>query len=293
MKVFFKRLGVILGVLISILTVFLIGVIVVSNARINKTYEVETAALTIPTDAESIAAGQHMSVVRGCIDCHGENLSGAVFMDDPAMGTLIAPNLTGGQGGVENYSDSDWDKAIRYGVGPDGKPLLFMPSHEFYVLSDNDLAELIAYFRSLDPVDNPLPDSKVGLMSRVLFLAGQFPLLPAELIDHDAAQSTLTEAEVSIAYGEYLATGCVGCHGNDYSGGPIVGMPPDTPPAANLTPGGPLGQWSEAEFKDVLRTGVRPDGSIVDPVMPISAVGKMTDDELSALLLYFQSLPAK
>ena len=293
MKVFFKRLGVILGVLIGVVAVFVIGVIVVSNARINKTYDVETATLTIPTDAESIAAGQHMSVVRGCIDCHGEDLSGAVFMDDPAMGTLIAPNLTGGKGGAENFSSADWDRAIRYGVGPDKKPLLFMPAHEFYVLSDNDLAELIAYFRSLDPIDNPLPDSKVGLMSRALFLAGQFPLLPAELIDYDAARSDLTNAEVSVEYGKYLAAGCVGCHGEDYSGGPIAGMPPDTPPAANLTPGGHLGQWSEAEFKDVLRTGVRPDGTIVDPVMPISAVGKMTDDELSALWLFFQSLPAK
>ena len=293
MNMMLKRIGIFLGGLLVLVAVLAVVVVIVSNVRINKVYEIETAVLDIPTDAASIEAGQHMSVIRGCIDCHGENLAGKVFFSDPALGEIIATNLTSGEGGTADYSAADWDRAIRYGIGPDSKPLLFMPSHEYYVLSDNDLSELIAYLRSLDPIDNPMPDSKVGLLARVLFLAGQFPLVPAEMINYDVSRSTLVEPEVSVEYGEYLAAGCVGCHGTDYAGGPIPGMPPDVSPAANLTPSGRLGEWTETEFKDVLRTGVRPDGTLVDPVMPFSAVGQMTDDELSALWLYLQSLPAK
>ena len=293
MNMMLKRIGIFLGGLLVLVAVLAVVVVIVSNVRINKVYEIETAVLDIPTDAASIEAGQHMSVIRGCIDCHGENLAGKVFFSDPALGEIIATNLTSGEGGTADYSAADWDRAIRYGIGPDSKPLLFMPSHEYYVLSDNDLSELIAYLRSLDPIDNPMPDSKVGLLARVLFLAGQFPLVPAEMINYDVSRSILVEPEVSVEYGEYLAAGCVGCHGTDYAGGPIPGMPPDVSPAANLTPSGRLGEWTETEFKDVLRTGVRPDGTLVDPVMPFSAVGQMTDDELSALWLYLQSLPAK
>ena len=69
---------------------------------------------------------------RGCTDCHGDLLAGSVFWDDGAMGTLYASNLTGGRGGIANvYSDAAWVLAIRHGIGPDNRPLLFIPSHEY------------------------------------------------------------------------------------------------------------------------------------------------------------------
>ena len=87
---------------------------------------------------------------------------------------------------------------------------------------------------------------------------------------------------------------CIGCHGPGLSGGPIPGVPADWPPAPNLTPGGRLSQWSEDDFIRVMRTGVTPDSKqIANRYMPWQALGQMTDDELKALWLYLQSLPAK
>ncbi len=79
-----------------------------------------------------------------------------------------------------------------------------------------------------------------------------------------------------------------------FSGGPIPGVPPDWPTAANLTPGGELANWSEKAFIDTLRNGFTPSGKQLDPqYMPWTTFGQMTDDELKAMWLYLQSLPAK
>ena len=67
-------------------------------------------------------------------------------------------------------------------------------------------------------------------------------------------------------------------------------MPPDWPPARNLTSAGDLAQWSEADFIRVLQTGTRPDGTKLNPVMPL-AFGKMTDLEHKALWAFLKSLP--
>jgi hypothetical protein len=50
--------------------------------------------------------------------------------------------------------------------------------------------------------------------------------------------------------------------------------------------------WSEEDFLTAMHTGVRPDGSQIDRSMPWWSLGQMTDEELKALWLYFQSLPA-
>jgi cytochrome c553 len=77
------------------------------------------------------------------------------------------------------------------------------------------------------------------------------------------------------------------------SGGKIAAGPPDWPPAANLTSdaSGQLKNWQEADFVQALRKGVRPDGSTLSNVMP-RVFAHMSDDEIKALWLYLQTLPA-
>ena len=77
------------------------------------------------------------------------------------------------------------------------------------------------------------------------------------------------------------------------SGGRVPGTPPELPPAANLTPGGAMVGWTEEDFKTALRTGRRPNGSQLNPFMPWQATAKMTDDEIRALWLHLQTLPAR
>lgn len=294
-----KWILVVLGGLVGLLVLAVIGLYVVSEMRFNKTYTIAPEAITIPTDAAAIEHGKHLATAIGkCVDCHGPDLAGTVFIDAPP-GKLIAANLTAGKGGIGGkFSDADWVRAIRHGVDPDGKPLLFMPAQEFYYFNDKDLGDLIAYVKSVSPVDHEQPESEVRPLGRVLFLAGQLDLVPAELIDHTGPRPAAPEPAVNVQYGEYLAAvgGCHGCHGPGLSGGPVPGTPPndpDFPPAANITPGGDVANWSEADFINAMRTGQRPNGKQIHPFMPWANVGQMTDDELKATWAYLQSVPAK
>ncbi len=295
MKKVLKWVGIVLAVLIGLVIIAAITVIVASSSRINATYDIQVESIEIPTDEEAIAQGEHIATIRGCIDCHKGDFSGDVFIDDPAIGQLNASNLTAGQGGIgSTYTDEDWVRATRHGVGPDGKPLLFMPSFEYYYLSSEDLAALIAYLKSVRPANNQIAENSVGPLGRVLFLAGEFPLIPAENIDHDAPRPVAPEPGVTIEYGEYVAISCFGCHSEDYSGGPIPGVPPDWPPASNLTPGGNLANWTEEDFINTLRTGTTPEGAKLNSeYMSWRNAAAMTDEELQALWLFLESLPAK
>ncbi|MEX2572553.1 MAG: cytochrome c [Gemmatimonadota bacterium] len=267
-----------------------------SEYRLRKTYDLPVSAVALSGDPEVIARGRHLMVTRGCVDCHGENLGGVTIMDDPIVGRISGTNLTRGAGGVAGgYTDESWVTAIRHGLRPDGKPLLFMPSHEFYPLSDEDVGALVAYIKSAPAVDNEVPEHRVGPLARVLLLAGQMDLIPAELIDHEAPRPAGPPAGVTAEYGAYLATGCVGCHGHTYSGGRIPGTPPSFPAVSNITPDSEtgIGEWTEADFFRSMREGVRPDGSALDPFMPVQNTRQMTDDELRAIWLYLRTLEPK
>jgi hypothetical protein len=72
-----------------------------------------------------------------------------------------------------------------------------------------------------------------------------------------------------------------------------VAGPPGTPQAANLTPAGPIGAWSEEDFVRAMREGRRPDGSSLDVFMPWPLLGRMTDEELRALWLYLTGVPPR
>ena len=295
MKKVMKWLGIVLAGLVGLVVLALVGVYFLSNQRINKHYDIQPAALIIPTDAASLAEGKRIFTVRGCGDCHKEDGRGSVLIDDPALGRFAASNLTAGRGGVaQEYTDLDWARAILHGVGPDGLPLLIMPSKEFNGLNDADLGALIAYIESLPPVDNELPPNRIGLLGRVLTVANQVPLLSAEEIDHNAPRPVAVQVAETAEYGAYLAQSCKGCHGAGMSGGPIPGVPEGPPYPANLTPDPETGLagWQQADFVRVIREGKRPDGSAIDPTkMPWPAFNQMTDTELAALWLYLESLP--
>jgi mono/diheme cytochrome c family protein len=291
-----KWVGIPLGAILGILVLALGAVYGASEARIRKSYAVEPGPIPIPTDAASIARGRHLLQIRGCHDCHGEDYGGGVFVDD-APGRLIASNLTRGAGGVgARYTDVDWVRSIRHGVGPDGRSLLFMPSYEYYPISDEDLGQMIAYLKSVPPVDRVLPTNSVRPLGRALLLAGELPLLPAEMIDHAAPRLAAPPEGPTPEYGGYLAFSCIGCHGVGLSGGKIPGTPPDFPRATNITPDEEtgIGKWEEADFFRAMREGRRPDGSAIDPFMPWETVtSRMTDDEIRALWLYLRTVPAR
>jgi mono/diheme cytochrome c family protein len=289
-------MGIVLAGLAGLMVIAVAAIYIASELRINKTYQIGAEDIAIPTDAASIERGRHLATTIGqCVDCHGDNLAGRVFLDAPGIARLVSANLTSGRGGVGGaFTDADWVRALRHGVGPGGKPLLVMPAQNFTVLSAEDLGALIAYMKSVPPVDNTPPPSEVRMLGRALFLAGQIDAFSAEQIDHAAPPPVAPPVGPTADYGRYLVRfgGCADCHGANLAGGPVPGAP-DAPLAANITPGGEIAGWSEADFIRTLRTGINPAGKPLDPFMPWKYIGKLSDDELRAIYQYLKTVPAK
>lgn len=290
-----KWIGIGAGVLVVLLLIAIVAVYAVSNSKMSTTYSVNIRPVAVPTDSASIARGRHIAITRGCGDCHGQNMSGGTVVDGPFfVGYIYGPNLTKGKGGKgAGKKDIDWVRAIRYGLDAHGKSLAVMPSNEYYFMSDPDLGALISYLKSLPPVDNTMPSSSLGPLLRTLYLAGDVQLA-AEKINYTAPRPATPPVGETVEYGSYLSYTCTGCHGDGFSGGPIPGAPPEWVAAANITPAGNIGKWSEQDFIHTLRTGVTPSGhALPAQSMPWPNFGKMTDTELKALFKYLRSLPAK
>ncbi|HZV80313.1 MAG TPA: c-type cytochrome [Candidatus Binatus sp.] len=292
MRFLFRAVIIIVGILI------IAGAAVygISAAELNRSYSIppQTPALTIPTDAASVERGRHFAVAIGkCTDCHSADLGGKVFLDVPPF-RLVAPNLTRGQGGLGgSLSDADIVRAVRHGVSPDGRGLLVMPSKDFSGFADDDLADIVAYVRSVPAVDRVLPATDLRPLGRLLLVIGAFPQPDAATMDQSMRPPSTMPAAVTPEYGAYMARvgGCTGCHRANLAGGPIPGLPPDMPHAQNLTPAN-IGSWSEDDFTRALRTGKRPDGTTINTLMPWPYTAQMTDTELKALWLYVHSVPA-
>jgi cytochrome c553 len=292
-----RWIGIVVGSLLAVVAVALGVIYALSQRRIAKHYDVTGHDVPVATDSATLALGEHVAITRGCTNCHTATLGGQTFIDVPPVAKLYAANLTGGKGGVaDRYtSTADWERAIRQGVAPDGRALLFMPSQEFYPIGDRDLGALIAWIRARAIVDHEQPAPSVGPIGRALLLAGKVPLLPAELVDHQAARPVPPAIGISAEYGGYLAATCRGCHGAGFSGGTIPGAPPEMLAPRNITPDSAtgIGRWTQADFAKALRTGVRPDGSQLKTDMPYAQFAVFTDDETAALWMYLRTQPAK
>lgn len=114
-----------------------------------------------------------------------------------------------------------------------------------------------------------------------------------------------TLAAGSVERGDYLVNtimGCGNCHtpigpqGFDTSKA-LAGRLVDDSPAmhavsANITPGGAVKEWTDAEFMKAIREGIRPDGSLIGPPMPFEVYGGISDDDLASIVAYLRTVPA-
>lgn len=295
MKKFLKIAGLVLGGLIACV-LLLVGVVyVLSQRRIDTHLSGVGHTVPIPTDPATVARGQHVVNAFGmCGDCHRNDFGGGSIIEIPGIATLYALNLTRGKGGVgATLSDADWERAVRHGVAPDGRKLLFMPSHEYSQLNDDDFSAAAAYLKQVPNVDRETKPASIGPLFRALFLKGDLELLPADLMDHKAAHPAVIAPAPTVEYGRYLSTTCRGCHGKTFSGGPIPGAPPEFRAPANITPAG-IGKYSEADFVTALREGKRPGGVPLDTAfMPVRFTKNLTDVELKALYAFLKTLPPK
>jgi mono/diheme cytochrome c family protein len=108
--------------------------------------------------------------------------------------------------------------------------------------------------------------------------------------------------------GTYLMNGIVAC-GNCHvqrgdkgqplldrglSGGMVFDEEPFKAYAPNITPDPEtgIGKWTDAQLAKAIREGIRPDGSVIGPPMPIAFYRGLSDEDLKAIIVYLRAQPA-
>ncbi len=245
----------------------------------------------------------------GCNDCHSEHDwkepgaplleaklgAGDIFPVEGLPGVVVAPNLTPDvETGAGSWTDDQLARAIREGIGHDGRTLFpLMPYPEFRILSDEDLASIVVYLRSLPAVHNPLPETKI--IFPVKYLIRSVPQPITEPVPNPD-QST------QIKRGEYLVklAACVICHtparrgqrdmAMQFAGGFQFKGPWGTVTSANITPDpSGISYYDENLFLQVMRTG-KVQARQLNSIMPWIAFRTMTDEDLKAMFAHLRTL---
>lgn len=261
-------------------------------------------------EASPVERGQYMvNAVALCFYCHSEHDwtgdepkilagrqgAGALFPDEGVPGRLYAPNITpDNETGIGLATDEQLDKAIREGIGLDGRRLFpVMPN--FSKMSDEDLAGVIAYLRSQPAVSNEVPAREFPEP----VLAGLPPAWPVA-----RPVSAPQSGSPTVERGQYLASlsECAACHtaANEmgeprtelaFGGGFELKGPWGDVVSPNITfDASGIEYYDEALFKKVFTTG-DPGARRLNKIMPVHIFRNMTDSDMTSIFLYLQSLP--
>lgn len=254
---------------------------------------VDLAAIALE---RAIARGKHLIESRlACVECHGKDLGGGTMVDAPPIGQIYGVNITSGKGGVvAKYTAADWDRIVRHGVLPDGRPAA-MPSADYFALADRELSDVVAFIKSVPPVDKDVPRPRLGPVGTMLMATREIRLSAEDLSDHRAAHRVEPPAAaVGPEFGRHLAQVCTGCHNPALTGGPIAGGDPSWPPAHNITlHADGIAGWTYQDFVGAMREGKRTDGTPLRPPMSGMAqyAAHLTETELKALWAYIETVP--
>jgi mono/diheme cytochrome c family protein len=210
---------------------------------------------------------------------------------------LIAPNITPDEEtGAGRWTDDAFARAIREGIGHDGRALFpAMPYQNYRNYSDEDVASMVVYLRSIPAVKNKLPESEIPFpLSRLINLVPE-PL--TETVPGPDRSSL-------VKYGEYVTktADCSGCHtprgdkgaplpGMDYAGGnPFDDGRGGAVTPTNMTPDASgISYYDEALFLRTMRTG-HIGARQLSPHMPWWVYRNMTDEDLKAIFAYLRTL---
>jgi mono/diheme cytochrome c family protein len=256
---------------------------------------------------ERLRRGEYLvRAVINCMGCHSKydekadppvllsrEGAGAVLFEDASI-RLVAPNITSDpETGLGRWSDDAIARAIREGIAADGSALIpIMPYDHFRHLSDEDLASVVVFLRSLAPVHTDLPPARVPFLIARLVQAAPRP------VTEPVPQPDLSTPARRGAYLAEMAH-CTGCHtpmGPPPRFQPIAGMEmaggspmAEGVSAANLTPDASgIVYYDEALFIQAIRTGCV--GARKLRHMPWWTFRNMTDEDLKAVFAYLRTL---
>jgi len=259
---------------------------------------------------ERLARGQYIfNASSACTDCHSghdanqkdhpvlENMLGAgeVMPFDGLPGLIVASNLTPDpQTGAGTWTDDQLARAIREGIGHDGRTLFpMMPYQHYRHMSDEDLASVIVYLRSLPPVHHELPRTEIVFPVKYLIRSVPEPV---------TAPVTAPDLSNQVQWGKYRVElgGCSDCHtpmsrgeplpGMEFAGGQVFTGKWGATVSTNITPDASgISYYDEALFLQVIRTGYVKARKL-DALMPVEQFRGMTDEDLKAIFAYLKTV---
>ncbi|WP_143962379.1 c-type cytochrome [Litoribacter populi] len=310
-----KKIFRIFAFVISGLLIILIAVVAYISIALPR---VDAAPdLAVDLNAEQVEKGRYLAThVMMCVDCHSQR-DFSIFSAPPIQGTelaggevfdhaiglpgvFISPNIT--PAGISDWTDGELFRLITTGVKKDGDPIFpIMPYHNFGRMDEDDIKAVIAYIRSVPPVETNHPKSKADFPMNLIMRT--MPKRPAF--------EKKPQPDDVLEYGRYMvnAAACNECH-TDFRDGKFVGeflaggremQFPDgaTVRSANLTPHETgLKNWTQEEFIQKFKSYSAPSVTLakVSPgefqtIMPWSMYAEMSEEDLGAIYTYLQSLP--
>ena len=264
------------------------------------------------TTPARLARGQYIVEAEAhCLHCHSERdwkthgapvlpgLLGAgwdiPWQDNHMPGPVFAPNLTPDPAtGLGNIQDDAVARAIREGVSHDGRALFMMPWQNYRHLSDEDVASVVVYLRSLPAVARSRGTTAIAAPVRWFLKAAPAPITAP--VVNDVATEPVARGKQLAEVGQ-----CEGCHtpvdarhqplpGMAYAGGQAFTVDGVRTLSANLTPDASgIAHYSEELFVRTMRTG-NIGGRRLAPIMPWSEIRKLTDADLKALWAYLKTV---
>jgi cytochrome c553 len=279
MKTIVKWLARIVGALALVAAIGFAWIEWASERALHRPYPVRAEQLGT-LSAEARAAAPRRARILGCLDCHGEGLRGRRVFDIPGVAAIYAPNLTLL---AAERTDQQLAQALRQGVAPDGRGLRVMPSRRFARLSDEEVAQMIAYIRSLPKGGAPTPPDEIRFQGRLGVVLGEFELEP------DAIPRYLAKMPVDLGPGHaearhLAATVCAECHGADLHGGVVEGDV-KTPDLSIV------GAYDLGAFTRLMRTGVGITGRDLGLMASTACddFSVLTDEEIASLHAYLRA----
>lgn len=262
--------------------------------------------------APDLAHGEQLFWAGGCASCHAATgaegdalkvMSGGRALPSP-FGTFHIPNISPDpNAGIGNWTLAEFGNAMTRGVGPNGEHLYpSFPYGSYARMSPKDIGDLFAYLKTLPASSNVAPPHDLGFPFNIRMAVGGWKLLYFS----DAPRVELASVDEKVKRGEYLVEGpghCGECHtprnalggfeaGKWLAGGP---NPEGEGTIPGITPGGPIGSWSESDIVNYLETGFTPDydsagGSMVEVQKNMAHLQK---SDLEAIAAYLKAVPAQ
>jgi mono/diheme cytochrome c family protein len=275
-----RRLAVRVVVSLMALALTLAALVHVLSERHLRSFEMPPAYdYPIPFDAAAVARGDHLVRTRGCRGCHGDDLAGQVMWE-----VAVAPNLLIL---AREESPAILEAAIRHGIGHDGRAMYSMPSYNFVRMRDDDLADIIAYLRSVPVVQKELPAPKLPFEIRMDIALGNDAAIAA-FIDRVPPLKGEKLGDDALARGEYIAmTTCNECHG--------FGLRADTPWDDETAPDLIIiAAYTEENFRHLMKTGLALGERELRMMSKVarSRFAYFTDEELTDLYAFLTNMSA-